>query len=223
MIPVFLFSLSIHEFAHAYASNRAGDMYATYLGRLTLNPIAHIDLFGTILFPAMLLISTGGQFFFGWAKPVPVNPLRFKKAYWEVIVSGAGPASNFLVATVFWLLLFILIKTELISGFNQDKIREIILGINQDKTLGLLFFIPFYFILTNLVLGLFNLLPIPPLDGSHILFYFLWHKEWGKPICEFLSRFGFILILIIILPGTGDFFDRIIAKIFNLVFTPIFG
>jgi Zn-dependent protease len=191
LIPVFLFSLSVHEFAHALAANWAGDMLSTYKGRLTLNPIVHIDLFGTIIIPAVLLISSGGSAFFGWAKPVPVNPLAYKKSWYEIVVSGAGPASNALLVIVFWIVLVILQALGVMRFDERDVIGMLV----------------FWFIHLNVLLMFFNLIPIPPLDGSHILMHLIYHEPWGKPVIEFLQRFGFILFIIfLVTPLSGIFF-----------------
>ncbi|MDD4304798.1 MAG: site-2 protease family protein, partial [Patescibacteria group bacterium] len=142
-----VFSISIHEFAHAYAANSQGDPTAKLLGRLTLNPLSHIDPMG---FFALLLVG------FGWGKPVPVNPINFRNKKWgDVIVSFAGPLSNFVMILTFGIILKL---TYLYTNLGQDNLM-----------IQFLFFI----VMINIVLGIFNLIPIPPLDGSHILFSIL--------------------------------------------------
>jgi Zn-dependent protease len=144
-IPVILFSLTVHEFCHAFAAYLRGDPTAKNMGRMTLNPIAHLDPIGTVL----LFVSFLQGFGIGWAKPVPVNPSNFSnKKMDDFLVSAAGPGSNFILAVI----------SSLIIRFGHSWIGE-----------------PITFILSiaaimNFGLGFFNLLPIPPLDGSHILF-----------------------------------------------------
>lgn len=144
----FLFALSVHEASHAWVADRLGDSTARRLGRVTLNPIAHIDLFGTIIFPVILAIT--GMPVFGWAKPVPVNPYNLRNPKRDSMwVSAAGPVSNLLVATVGALLLKLI-------PVNQPSLQ--IAGI-----------IIAFLIFLNIVLAVFNLIPIPPLDGSGIV------------------------------------------------------
>ena len=153
LIPILFFSIVIHEFFHGYVALKAGDPTAKYAGRLTLNPIPHIDPIGTIFLPLLLIISKS-SFLFGWAKPVPVNPMNFRDPGKDnVKVAAAGPLSNFGLALVFSILCIIV--------ENLFSIRNVI------------FTIFLYGIKINLVLAFFNLIPVPPLDGSHILEYFL--------------------------------------------------
>lgn len=168
MLPALLVSLTLHEWAHAYAAYKCGDPTARNLGRMTLNPIAHFDLFGFI---CLLLIG------FGWAKPVPVNPRNFKNYRRdEIIVSLAGVTMNFLLLVFFTLLTAICIRID-INLYNNEAFISIML----------------YFIMYNLVLMLFNLIPIPPLDGSHILEIAL-HGRAPRFI-SFLKRYGMWILL----------------------------
>jgi Zn-dependent protease len=194
MLPVLLFSLSFHEFAHALAAWWAGDDTAARMGRLTMNPISHIDPVGTVIVPMICLFQSmagGGGFFFGWAKPVPVNPGRFKKSIWDVYVSFAGPASNFILVIVFTVLTKIFYKTGI---FFSPRVSE--------NTQQIIFQLAFGFITLNVLLGLFNLLPIPPLDGSHIFYYFFVRPHTRDhvlfQIFEFLEKYGFIMLMILI-------------------------
>ncbi|MBN1902320.1 site-2 protease family protein [Candidatus Sumerlaeota bacterium] len=194
MLPVLLFSLSFHEFAHALAAWWAGDDTAARMGRLTMNPISHIDPIGTIVVPAICLFQSmagGGGFFFGWAKPVPVNPGRFRKTIWDVYVSFAGPASNFILVVIFAVIVKILYKTEIL--YSSRFSREV-----QD----MIYQLAFSFISLNALLGLFNLLPIPPLDGSHIFYHFLVRPHSRDhvlfKIFEIMERYGFILLMALI-------------------------
>lgn len=148
-IPALLFALTCHEVAHGYVAKRLGDPTASELGRLSLNPLKHISPFGTVIFPLMLRLS-GAPFVIGWAKPVPVDPRYFRNPIRGMMWVGmAGPATNFILAAISGLLF------RLLSSIN--------LGLSM-----LLEFI-FIFMLINLFLGFFNLIPIPPLDGSRIV------------------------------------------------------
>jgi len=172
-------AIVLHEVAHGYAALALGDYTAKRLGRLSLNPIVHVDRVGTLIVPGLLLIANsifGGHFMFGWAKPVPVDAMRFRDPRrGMMIVAAAGPAMNFLLA---WL-------TALALNLEPDGLLgEIFEG----------FAVPF--ILFNLLLGLFNLLPIPPLDGGRILVGLLPYQlavQWAR-----LERFGILIVLFLL-------------------------
>lgn len=175
LLPV-MFAITVHEVAHGWVAKQLGDRTASQMGRLTLNPLKHVDLFGTIIIPVLLLIS-GTGFIFGWAKPVPVDPRNFIRPRRDMaIVAFAGPMSNFIMA-VLWALLARLGVIINIDAISHPLIYSGIAGIS-----------------INLVLALLNLLPIPPLDGSRILSGILphyWAWQYNK-----LERFGFIIVLI---------------------------
>jgi len=188
MIPVLFFSLSLHEYAHARAALWAGDDTALRAGRLTLNPIAHVDPIGTVFLPLLFLVralSGGGGFFFGWAKPVPVNPARFRKAIWDVYVSFAGPASNFILAIISAIIFKII--------FMANIPQKIELNPELWQVLMLLIF---NFIALNVLLGLFNLIPIPPLDGSRVLANFLPFNASRR--FDELERYGLIPVAVVL-------------------------
>jgi Zn-dependent protease len=181
-----LVGFPVHEFAHALAAYRLGDSTARFMGRLTLNPIVHFDPLGGILL-AVTMIS-GSGFAFGWAKPTPVNPNNLEGGRrGEAIVAAAGPLSNLVLAIAGALpLRYIIANPGLAEGIPFLVIQ-----------------ILFYFILINLVLMVFNLFPIPPLDGSKVLFAFLppqiaW--RW-RPVLE---QYGFILLLLVFFLPPGD-------------------
>ncbi len=175
MVVVLLFSIIVHEVAHGYLALLNGDPTAKLSGRITLNPIPHIDPIGTLLLPALLLF-TGSRVLFGWARPVPVNPLNFRNLRWgEISVSVAGPLSNLALAVVFAFLLR--------------------LGLGN---LGLMK-LAYYGVSINIFLALFNLIPIPPLDGSHLLAAVL-PRELNR-LYQHLEPVGFILILILFYTG----------------------
>jgi len=181
-----LVGFPVHEFSHALAAYRLGDSTARFMGRLTLNPIAHFDPLGGILLAVTMLSGSG--FAFGWAKPTPVNPRNLEYGRWgEAIVAAAGPISNLVLAIVAAIpLRYILANLTLASEVPLLALQILLL-----------------FIQINLVLMVFNLFPIPPLDGSKVLFAFLppqvaW--RW-RPMLE---QYGFILLLIVFFLPPGD-------------------
>jgi Zn-dependent protease len=195
LIPVFLLAVVLHEIAHAYAAKLAGDMTATRLKRLSLNPIHHIDPVGTVIFPILAYISNFPLF--GWAKPVPVDPTQFRRSYWEVIVSLAGVTVN-LIQAIIALILYRVIVMEL--GFRNMTLELLLLGAAQ----------------INLFLMVFNLLPIPPLDGSHVVQYYVtrWFPETRNFFIQ-LHQFGFfVLIFFLMLPPT----QKAIGGLFFFIF-----
>ncbi|OGG40805.1 hypothetical protein A3A21_01065 [Candidatus Jorgensenbacteria bacterium RIFCSPLOWO2_01_FULL_45_25b] len=182
---VFIFSVVIHEVSHGVVADKLGDPTARLLGRLTLNPLKHIDPFGSIILPALLIISRVG-FVFGWAKPVPYNPYHLKKPERDAaIIAGAGPASNLLVALIFALIIWG--GTALLPNVPT-----------------LLSVLPLFALIVqiNIVLAVFNLVPIPPLDGSKILFLGL-RGRWGESVRRVLEQYGSILLIFFIFFGYG--------------------
>ena len=192
---VFLFACALHESAHAWTSDRFGDPTARYQGRITLNPIPHIDPIGTILIPLMGFIGSGGIAMFGWAKATPVNPLLWReKTKANIMVSAAGPISNFGLAT----LAFIVIKVLLIAGilkrdFGTGGPFNIVVPMLEGGVMEPVATMLSIFLTLNVVLGVFNLLPIPPLDGSHVLESLLPY-DMAKAY-EQIQPYGFILLL----------------------------
>ena len=181
-----LVGFPVHEFSHALAAYRLGDSTARFMGRLTLNPVAHFDPLGGILLAITMVSGTG--FAFGWAKPTPVNPRNLEYGQWgEAIVAAAGPISNFVLAIAAALPLRYILANPTIGSEIPVLALQILL----------------LFIQINLVLMIFNLFPIPPLDGSKVLFAFLppqvaW--RW-RPVLE---QYGFILILIVFFVPPGN-------------------
>jgi len=199
-----IFSVMIHELAHGYVAYSLGDPTAKYAGRLTLNPIKHLDPFGSVILPLLFLLISflpGGQpFIFGWAKPVPINPYNFKDQKWGTLkVSIAGPLSNFAVALVFGLF---------IRFFNYPALAPLI------ELFAIIVFL-------NILLGLFNLIPIPPLDGSWILFRFL--PRGAEKARIFLQQYGLFILIFLLFSGilTGLFY--LISLIFYLITGTFFG
>jgi len=161
-LPVLLFSIVVHEVAHAWVARREGDPTADREGRITLNPLSHLDPVGSFLVPLALYLIPGGVIF-GWAKPVPVNPANYRDAVGgDLRVSLAGIVSNLLLALLFTVLLAILL--QVIASQDPAGTSATL------ETLGRMFR---FGILVNLVLAIFNLVPIPPLDGSHVMAHLL--------------------------------------------------
>lgn len=180
LLPV-VFAITVHEVSHGWVAKKYGDKTAWMLGRLTLNPLKHIDPVGTLIIPGILLL-TGTGFIFGWAKPVPVDARNFKNPRHDMaIVALAGPISNLLMAVAWALMarLGVALNTEFVS---MPLIYSGIAGIS-----------------INLVLALINLLPIPPLDGSRIIAGLL-PSRWAWRYNQF-ERYGFIILLLLLFTG----------------------
>ncbi len=192
---VVMFAISIHEAAHGWMANYLGDPTAKNQGRVTLNPIAHIDLVGTIIFP-LLLIAMGAPVF-GWAKPVMVNPYNLRNPRRDnMFISASGPGANIL-ASISGIILFIILKSfNIVSLVNP----------------GIITLILFYLIIINIFLAIFNLIPIPPLDGSGIIEGLL--KGEALESYQKIKPFGFIILIVIIYAG---FLDIIARPILNFI------
>ena len=194
-----LFSLCVHEAAHAIMANRCGDPSARLMGRATLNPLAHIDPIGTVVMP-LLMMSSGIPFLFGWAKPVPFNPRNLRNIRRDpALIGAAGPVSNFLLAITFAVVLRVVVT---------------IFGVTPDIALGsALLKIALGMMTINLALALFNSLPIPPLDGGHILHPLL--PPEGQRLLEQIGPFGLVIAVVIggrLISGPLTFlFDALIS------------
>lgn len=187
--PPFILSLSFHEFAHAWMANKLGDPTAKYLGRLTVDPMAHISLFGTIILPAIFLVIGGPLF--GWANPVPVDMRNFKKPrVGMAIVALAGPVSNIFLAIFFTLVLSRLPEEVLFKSFGAA---------NQIGTLGAAAEMLRLAILLNLGLAFFNMIPLPPLDGSRIVQGFVSVQNALK--IDQLAQYSMYIFLILMYTG----------------------
>ncbi|MEE9541645.1 MAG: site-2 protease family protein, partial [Candidatus Bipolaricaulota bacterium] len=184
-------AIVLHEFSHGYIAFRLGDPTAKIQGRLTLNPLAHIDPIGTILVPIVLVILRS-PFLFGWAKPVPVNPNYFRNPYKGMFyVAIAGPLMNIalaLGASAIGRLAILITPLSLLygRGFSAYFVQTI-------------FYLLGFFVIINIILAVFNLLPVPPLDGSRVLTYFL--PPEGKRVMMQLERYGFLIVLALLYLG----------------------
>jgi Zn-dependent protease len=188
-------SVVIHEVSHGFVAEYFGDKTARHAGRLTLNPLPHLDLFGSILLPALLFFMNA-PFLFGWAKPVPYNPDNLTNKKWGTIaVASAGVLANIFIAVVFGLLM----RFSPLIGLPDS-----------------FYTIASYIVLLNLALAIFNLVPIPPLDGSKILFSFL--SRSMSTVMYFLEQYSFIFIIIFIV-----YFSKYLAPILLSLFSLITG
>ena len=193
-LPVFFLSISVHEFSHALMANKFGDDTAKKLGRLTLNPIKHIDLIGSVIMPLASFAS--GFALIGWAKPIPVNRNNFRNSLKDdLVVSFAGPLSN-LIFSVLLFLIFII--SENWFGVQNSIISTTL----------------WYGVFLNIFLFVFNLLPIPPLDGSHILFDLFPNKFTAKILN--LGLYGSLLLLVFIYSPLWGIFMKIVNFILQL-------
>ena len=197
-LPVFLISLAVHEFAHAFLAHSFGDDTAKNTGRLTMNPFKHLDLVGSIIMPLASFAS--GSFLIGWAKPVPVNRNNFKnKLRDDAIVSLAGPLANLIFAVILFIIFFSF------SGIYQntsENMNRILYVLNMGG----------YF---NIFLFVFNLLPIPPLDGSHILYDIFPNKI----ISGYLNTgmYGLLILLFFIFSPLWGYFIKFVNFIYTIV------
>lgn len=189
-LPLFFISLAVHEFAHAFFANKLGDDTAKNEGRLTLNPLKHIDIVGSIVMPVLAFAS--GFAIIGWAKPVPVDRRKFRNPLMDdAKVSAAGPISNLLLSFLFFLAMAILLM------------------IGKNTTIpSLVFNVLWFAVYLNLFLFAFNLLPIPPLDGSHILFDFFPNKLTAKYLN--LGLYGSFILILFIYSPLWSYFSKFI-------------
>ena len=195
VVIILIMSVVIHEVSHGYAALALGDPTAKYQGRLTLNPIFHLDPIGSFLVP--LLGYFAGGFIIGWAKPVPFNPYNLRNQKWgEAIVALAGPLANIVLAVVFGLVIRFVPDVAMITP----------------SFLGLAGYVVFI----NITLAVFNLIPIPPLDGSKILFAFLPYK-W-QSLRESFEKYGLILVFVFVF-----FFWPVVSPIISYLFTLLVG
>ncbi len=201
VLPVLLMSVVVHEVAHAVVAKWEGDDTAYRMGRITLNPIRHLDPMGSLIVP-LLLFFLPGDFIFGWAKPVPVNPRNYRDYKWgDIRVSLAGIASNLILAVLCTLAL------ALLQGLGSA------MG-SFGGVIWILYQAAFYGLYINLILAVFNLIPIPPLDGSHVVYHLLpqnlraRYREFGR------YGIGLIMVLVFVVP---DGFELLLLPVTFLV------
>lgn len=211
-IAILIFSIILHEYGHAWMANKLGDSTAKDLGRLTLNPIPHIDLFGSIILPLFFVLS-GSGFLLAWAKPVPYNPFNIRdKKFGDLKVAIAGPGFNILIAIFFGLLArFLPVASSLKAGLFSAYLRGDFSFINSaisGNVLNVIFLMAIIFCFLNLLLAIFNLIPVPPLDGSKIILNFLPPRLKFKFLS--MERYGLFIILFLLMLG-----------FFRLLFYPI--
>jgi Zn-dependent protease len=176
--PILIMSIVIHEVAHAWQARREGDFTADQLGRITLNPIPHLDPIGSVILPAILILSNAPAFF-GWAKPVPVNPANFRQyKAGDIRVSMAGIVSNIGLALIFTLL------GAGVVAMGRSDLADILLFVCRQA------------VWINLALAFFNLIPIPPLDGSHVVYHLL-PPRLGEAYRS-AGRYGFLVIMALV-------------------------
>jgi Zn-dependent protease len=200
---VVLFAISVHEASHGWAAFKMGDPTAHHMGRITLNPIRHIDPIGTILLPLMLIIMGAPPF--GWAKPVPVNPLNLKDPRRDnLIISIAGPASNIMVALIAFIVLKILMNLSPSLFYSG--------GGGFANLLSPIITIVYYTIVINVILAFFNLIPIPPLDGSGVVMGLI--SEEAAEKYEQIRPYGFFILILLIMTGV---IGRILGAVLRIV------
>lgn len=205
-ISILILSTVVHEWAHGFTAYKLGDPTAKLSGRLTLNPIKHLDFVGSFIVPTVCFII--GGFIFGWARPVPYNPYNLRSRKWgEIAVAAAGPASNLIIALFFGLITRFYLAPTALAG------ELLPLGISSGKLLGLFESI----VLVNIMLAIFNLIPIPPLDGSKIFWNLLplRFRQWRERAEGYYPIIFFVLVLFLwqfIVPVVGVIFDLIVGR-----------
>jgi len=201
---VLLFSLSVHESAHAWMAWKLGDDTAMRLGRVSLNPIVHIDPIGTVLFPLIQIFTSVPLL--GWAKPTPYNPANFRRDVTmrrgHILVAAAGPVSNFLLALLFTGVLVVIVRGDLVQSRDNFVLRLAELGIK-----------------INVVLALFNLVPIPPLDGSKVASFGL-GEDLGNKYDRIMGPYGFMILMLLLITGV---LSMVMRPILNIVLSLLYS
>jgi Zn-dependent protease len=219
VICALIMSAVVHEVSHGAMAYYLGDTTAKDLGRLTLNPIKHLDLFGSIILP-LVLVLTKSPFFLAWAKPVPYNPYRLRDyRFGDLKVALAGPLSNLIIATFFGLFVRFLpltvnIKISLINMFLMGDNNTLLTAMSGSLVTST-FVLSVIFCILNLALMIFNLVPIPPLDGSKVAIAFL--PESGRQAFYRLEAYGMIILIVLISLGVFGFMFPLISWLFQLI------
>ncbi len=209
MAPPVIFAIVLHEVAHGWVANRLGDHTARDLGRLTLNPLSHIDLFGTVLLPLLLFWATNGRMVFGYAKPVPINPYNFKDPKKGMALSAmAGPGINLVMAISFAVILRLVLPaiaqvfpSEAWNWFAPPLVLMCQSGV-----------------IINVVLGVLNMIPIPPLDGSRVVYWLLPDKQ--AALYNQLERYGFVILMLLL---AFNILGKIIGPIIDPLLSILLG
>ncbi len=218
-IAVLIISAVFHEYAHGWVAFRLGDNTARDAGRLTLNPLKHLDPVGSVILPLLLILSRAG-FILGWAKPVPYNPYNLRDAkYGDLKVAIGGPATNFLLALIFGLFARFMplaesLKETLVVGFFQGD-NSYLLSLMHGSMLKSLFVLSIIICFINLLLMIFNLIPIPPLDGSKILMAVLpygWREGFYR-----IEPYGIFIILFLLMFGLFSLLWPVLIFLFSLI------
>ena len=201
---VLLFSLSVHESAHGWMAWKLGDETAMRLGRVSLNPIVHIDPIGTLLFPLIQIFTSVPLL--GWAKPTPYNPANFRRDVsmrtGHVLVAAAGPVSNFLLALLFTGVLVVLMRSGVVQSRDSFPLDLVMLGIEL-----------------NVLLAVFNLIPIPPLDGSKVASFGL-RGDLGDRYDRAVGPYGFLILMVLLMSGALGY---IVRPIESLILTVLYA
>ena len=192
--------LSFHEYAHAWMAHKCGDGTARMMGRMTINPIVHIDLLGTVVLPLMMLTFSPGFMLFGWAKPVPVNPSNLSnRKRDDILISMAGPAMNLVLAFVLLAILRLLV--ELPESFSESAI------VAQLPQIAII----------SLILCVFNLMPIPPLDGSHVMRHVVGMSE---ETYRNIASYGLLILIVVInIPYVRDALQFVVGHLYSFMLT----
>jgi Zn-dependent protease len=218
-LAVILFAISFHESAHAYAALRFGDTTARDLGRISLNPIRHLDPFGSVLLPAMMYLLSAGRMIFAAAKPTPVDLRNTRNPRLaNLVVSAAGPLSNLLLAVVAFALVVA------IRSADPPSLMDLYRATRNEGfgggALAPVFYLLYRFLMINVVLAVFNLIPIPPLDGSGVVM-----SVFGAPVARVyatVAPFGFLLLILLLYSGfLGRIFLPVLRYVDFLVFRPL--
>lgn len=216
-LAVILFAISFHESAHAWSALKFGDSTASDLGRISLNPIRHLDPFGSVLLPLMMYILSAGQMIFGAAKPTPVNLANTRNPRRaNLVVSAAGPVSNFLLATASLTTLLVIKQVQ--PAAIVDLANALMKVHFAQGALAPVVYILYVFTQVNVVLGVFNLIPIPPLDGSGVVLSLFGAAV--APLYAVLARFGFLILIALLYTGI---LGKILYPILLLLRTLVFG